>query len=231
VVLPHSELEIAAHTQQGETVTDRRMRKLRDVRMVGGLGMSIGGIVGGMIGGPVVAPIGAAIGALVAGGFGYRNASKSMRLRDRKERINAIRSELAPVQGIHRTEAERAIEAAIGELLAAIETDLDAKIRLESESVSAASRTLQEAKTRAADQSMQRVQELTGQAGQLDRGLARCRGILDELAAETRQLIPGAQDGRGLMPGEAMATLPAGQPRPAEPVFDDPGMRVAGEAG
>jgi hypothetical protein len=232
VVLPHSELEIVGHTQQSETVTDRRMRQLRDVRVVGGLGMSMGGIIGGVIGGPaapVTAPIGAAIGALVAGGFGYRNAGKSMRLRDRTARSNSIRSELIPVQGIHRAEAERAIEAAIGELLSAIEADLDAKIRLEYESVSAAGRTLQEAKSRAADQSIQRVQELTRQVDQLDRGLARCRGILDEVAAETRQLSPGLQDGRG--PAEAMASLPAGQQRPAEPVFDDPGMRVAGEAG
>jgi hypothetical protein len=117
VVLPHSELEIVGHTQQSETVTDRRMRQLRDVRVVGGLGMSMGGIIGGVIGGPaapVTAPIGAAIGALVAGGFGYRNAGKSMRLRDRTARSNSIRSELIPVQGIHRAEAERAIEAAIG---------------------------------------------------------------------------------------------------------------------
>jgi uncharacterized protein YcfJ/GTP-binding protein EngB required for normal cell division len=232
VALPHTELEIAGHTPRSETATDRRMRTLRDVRLVGGLGMSTGGIIGGLIGGPIGAPIGAAIGALVAGGFGYRNASKSMRLHDLVARRNSIRSELVPVQGIHRAEAERAIDTAISELLAAIERDLDAKIRLEYESVATARRTLQEAKTRAADDSLRRVQDLAREVDQLDRGLARCREILGAVAAEARQLAPALPGDPEPQPAKAMATLPsAGQELLAEPVFDDPGTRVAGEAG
>ena len=234
VVLPHAELEILGHTPQSETATDRRMRKLRDVRVVGGLGMSVGGLIGGLVGGPaapLTAPIGAAIGALIAGGYGYRNAGKSMQLHDRTARRNAIRSELIPVQGIHRAEAERAIETAIDELHTAVEADLDAKIRLEHESVTAARQTLQEARERRADHSLRQVQDLTREVGQLDHGLARSRGILNAMAAgEERKPIPSPPGAHLPELTEAMAIiLPAGREQAAEPVFDDPGMRVARE--
>jgi hypothetical protein len=220
IVLPPVEVEITGYSPQAETPQDRRMRQLRDIKFAGGLGVSIGGIIGGLLGGPaapLTATIGAAIGGIVVGGAGLFNAKKSIALRDRTARISAIRSELIPIQGLHRAEADRAISEAINQLLGAVERELDAKIRLEYESVAASQRSLREARSRTASQSAQRISELSGELRRLDRGLEYCEAVLNALA--TPQDITAAH-------------RPAAPPEePADPVFEDPGVQVRNVAG
>jgi len=219
-VLPPVEAEITGYSPQAETPQDRRMRLLRDAKFAGGLGVTIGGIVGGLLGGPaapLTASIGAAIGGMVAGGYGVFNAKKSIALRDRTARISAIRSELIPVQGLHRAEADRAISEAIGQLVAAVERELDAKIRLEYESVTASQRSLQEIRSRTASESAQRIRELSGELKRLDRGLEHCKAVLDALAAAQDTTAP-----RQLVASAAGA---------GEPVFEDPGIQARNVAG
>ena len=220
IVLPPVEVEITGYSPQAETSQDRRMRQLRDAKFAGGLGVTIGGIIGGLLGGPaapLTASVGAAIGGMVAGGYGLFNAKKSIALRDRTARISAIRSELIPVQGLHRTEADRAISEAISQLVGAVERELDAKIRLESESVTASHRSLQEVRSRTASESAQRISDLNGELQRLDRCLEYCETVLNALAT--------AQD---TTPARQLMAPVAGS---SEPIFEDPGMQARNVAG
>ena len=196
------------------------MRQLRDTKFAGGLGVTIGGIIGGLLGGPaapLTASIGAAIGGIVAGGYGLFNAKKSIALRDRTARISAIRSELGPVQGLHRAEADRAISEAIGQLLGAVEWELDAKIRLEYESVTASHRSLLEVRSRTASESAGRIGELSGELQRLDRSLEYCEVVLNALAKARDTTV--------------VRQLAASGEEPAESVFEDPGVQVRNAAG
>ena len=219
IALPPVEVEITGYSPQAETSQDRRLRQLRDAKFSGGLGVTIGGIIGGLLGGPaapLTATIGAAIGGIVAGGYGVFNARKSISLRDRTARISAIRSELVPVQSLHRTEADRAISEAIRQLTGAVERELDAKIRLEYESVTVSHRSLQEAKSRTASDSAQRIRELSGELQRLDRGLEYCETVLKALAA--------APDTTASPQPVTSATTAS------ELVFEDPGLQARNAA-
>ncbi|MBV9143259.1 MAG: dynamin family protein [Pseudonocardiales bacterium] len=238
--LPPIEMEIVP-TPATDTSGDRRMRKLRDLSLSSGLGSSIGGLIGGLLGGPlapITGALGAVVGGLIAGSLGYRNAVKSIHQRDQQVRRHDIAVQVAPLQNLHRAEADRAVEEVFSQFRSAIEADLDAKIRLEQESLTAALRSLWETKSRAAEEATARIQELTRQARVLEQAQQYCATAVDRLTPGTTPTGPTPDAPAPARPVPAGSVPASPAPRAAAPdlpvdlaVFDDPGRRAAGTAG
>ncbi|MEU6995537.1 dynamin family protein [Streptomyces sp. NPDC046465] len=111
------------------------MRAVRETSFGTSTGAGMGFVIGSFAGPGPGSAIGAAIGALVGAGIGLASAIRTSRHGNRQQQRNGLQTQLAPLRAAQQRHIEDAVAEMTDELIAAVMTELDSRIRQEHESV------------------------------------------------------------------------------------------------